>query len=161
VGQQTRGRRYDYDEDTSPRSSDRRAQRREASERDEPLKRAYEAGRRGDDPAEFQTSDDLFAVYEDGQRAAKDDKRGERREELRGKAGAKAGSVASDGAGFVLGLLAYAVLANYLRGGVPAVKAWFAAKFLNNVAGQATAQKPATPATPGQPEAAQLIRVGA
>lgn len=37
------------------------------------------------------------------------------------------------GSGVVLGILAYAVLANYLQGGTSQVRAWFAAKFLNRL----------------------------
>lgn len=39
--------------------------------------------------------------------------------------------VTQTGAGIILGILGYAVLVNYLRGGLPQVKEWFQAKFLN------------------------------
>src|SRR2546421_8321563 len=41
------------------------------------------------------------------------------------------GGVASDGAGFVLGLIVYALGLNFIRGGWPAVAGWFGAKFIN------------------------------
>jgi hypothetical protein len=39
--------------------------------------------------------------------------------------------VTQTGAGIILGILSYAVLVNYLRGGLPQVRKWFRAKFLN------------------------------
>jgi len=41
------------------------------------------------------------------------------------------GTVTQTGAGIVLGIVAYALLVNYLRGGIPRVQEWFRAKFLN------------------------------
>lgn len=40
---------------------------------------------------------------------------------------------------FLVGVLAYAVGVNYLRGGAPQVKAWFAAKFYNDTSGSSAA----------------------
>jgi len=37
-----------------------------------------------------------------------------------------------DGASLVLGVLAWVLTVNYLRGGMPQVKRWIAAKFVNN-----------------------------
>lgn len=48
-----------------------------------------------------------------------------------GRAAAARPAVVDEGAGFVLGLVAYALLLNYLRGGIPAVRGWLAAKFIN------------------------------
>lgn len=162
AGQQTRGRTSGRAiSDGRELASDRRARRKAASERDRPLEQAYNAGLRGEDPAQFQVSDELYGYYQDGQRAAKAQARAERGEQLRGAAGARAGSAASDGAGFVLGLIAYAILANYLRGGVPAVRAWFAAKFLNKTgAGAARPSPVGAPPRPAAPDAV-AIRVGA
>ena len=42
---------------------------------------------------------------------------------------------ASSGAGFVLGLVAWAVAINYMQGGLPQVKRLAAAKFLNKTGG--------------------------
>lgn len=159
-GQQTRGSRTAGKAlgDGQELASDRRARRAAAAGRDAPLEAAYNAGRRGDDPAEYQSSDELWSYYQDGARAAKAEQRSARVDKLQGQAGAKAGTVANDGAGFLLGLLAYALMANYLRGGTPAVRAWLAAKFLNR-AGSAGTPVAATPPRPAQPTAAQ-IRVG-
>lgn len=41
-------------------------------------------------------------------------------------------------AGFLMGLGGTAVLINFMRGGTPGVKRWFAAKFMNVVTGAAT-----------------------
>lgn len=144
-GQQTRGRRYDIDTGGKPTATDERNRHRErrkaAKERDAPYEAAYEAGRRGDDPAEYQTSDQLWATYQDGQQAAKAEqrqgRRDSRREHLGGQlaaGGAKASSVANDGAGVLLGFVAYALLVNWLRHGPAGTKGWLAAKFLNRPA---------------------------
>lgn len=141
-GLQTRGSRTAGKADTSgggkPTASDERADRARRRQRDAPLQRAFEAGRRGDDPAEFQTDDELAGYYDEGRSFARTEARAGRRaargEQLRsqaGAAGASAGRLANDGAGFLLGLFAYALLANYLRHGIPGVKGWLAAKFLN------------------------------
>lgn len=154
MGQQTRGSRRAGQADTSSgreTSTERRQRQRAARERDEPFQAAYEAGRRGDDPAEFQTDDRLWATYQDGQSAARQEARGQRREQLTSSAGAKAGSLANDGAGFLLGLFAYALLANYLRNGVPGVKGWLAAKFLNRPMDSSGASAPTKPARPSGP----------
>jgi murein DD-endopeptidase MepM/ murein hydrolase activator NlpD len=45
-------------------------------------------------------------------------------------------TVTTNASGFVLGLLAYAVVFAYLEGGAAGVRAWFAAKFLNRVPGE-------------------------
>lgn len=43
----------------------------------------------------------------------------------------KGNSVTDAGARFILGLIAWALVRSYLQGGVPAMKQWMAAKFLN------------------------------
>ena len=43
------------------------------------------------------------------------------------------GSAASAGGGALLGAIAYVLALTYMRSGMPGVKAWFAAKFLNKV----------------------------
>lgn len=150
MGQQTRGSRTAGKVDTgdgTERPTDARARRSAAKGRDAPLEAAYRAGYRGDDRQEAiiggaGTSDysagELEAYYDDGAAAkAGEDRagrRGARGDALRGQlstVGARGGSIANDGAGFLLGLFAYALLANYLRFGVPGVKGWLAAKFIN------------------------------
>ena len=66
------------------------------------------------------------------------------------------GGAAQEGAGFLLGLFAYALLLNYLRGGVPQVKGWLGAKFLNKPYRGASQAPPAAPAQPAQP--ARIIK---
>jgi hypothetical protein len=46
-----------------------------------------------------------------------------------------AGISVNDGAGFVLGVLAWVLTVQYLQHGVPGVKAWLRAKFLNRTTG--------------------------
>lgn len=43
----------------------------------------------------------------------------------------RAPAVVNDGAGFLLGLVLYALALNYLQGGTPQVKGWLGAKFVN------------------------------
>jgi hypothetical protein len=154
AGQQTRGSRTRFVEDGGRGTkSDIADMRRRAGQRDAPLQRAFDAGRRGDDPAEFQTSDELAGYYQDGQRAAK----AERRAELPGKVAgskpvAKATDLAGEGAGVLLGLFAYALLVSYLQSGTAGVRAWLSAKFLNRPTGDAAVpRKPSAPAKPGSP----------
>lgn len=155
AGQQTRGRRSDFaDTDGKPTKSDEVARRRERRGRDAPLEAAYQAGYRGDDPAEHQVSDEVYGYYEDGAAARKAEDRVERRGEIPSRITSsaparKAGSLAADGAGFLLGLFAYALLSAYLGGGTKGVRAWLAAKFLNRTSADAAkAKAPATPAKP-------------
>jgi hypothetical protein len=76
------------------------------------------------------------------------------------------GGLVDDGAGFILGLVAYALLVNYLRGGVPAVRGWLAAKFINRPYMGASAGSPAQAAPPpaqadfGYPNPNDLTRFG-
>lgn len=162
AGLQTRGSRYSgkADRTSGERESDKRERRARDRESSAPFEAAYNAGLRGDDPAEFQTDDRLAGAYEDGAKAAKGQARQDRTDKVRGDVGAKAGSMANDGAGFVLGLIGYAILVNYLRAGVPGVRAWTAAKFLNRTSGAGKAVA-ATPSQPSAPAAAQIRGVGA
>lgn len=50
-------------------------------------------------------------------------------------------TVAEDGAGFLVGVLAYALVLNYLKYGWPGVTGWLSAKFLNKVTIGANAQQ--------------------
>lgn len=69
-----------------------------------------------------------------------------------GKSGLAGKLNADSGAGLVLGMIAYALAINYLRGGLPAVKGWFGAKFLNKAyQGPLQAKSYQTPPQPSQP----------
>lgn len=71
---------------------------------------------------------------------------------LGGLLGSSSGSKVDSGAGLVLGAIAYALVVNFLRGGMPAVKGWFAAKFLNHpYTGPLNASSYSTPAQPAAP----------
>lgn len=159
AGQQTKGRRYEGFATGGgaggATARDLAEERRRRRDRDAPIERAYNAGLRGEDPAEFRTSDELAGYYQQGRRDARTQARRGRRDELVGAATGKAGSLASDGAGFLLGLFAYALLANFLRHGTRGVTGWLRAKFINDpdpgltpIAGAAPA-KPTKPATGG------------
>lgn len=76
-----------------------------------------------------------------------------------GAAAGKAGSLVNNGAGYLLGLGAYALVGAYLQGGTPLARQWLAAKFLNRTSGTAGAAATqsgrsgpdaATPAGPDQ-----------
>lgn len=66
---------------------------------------------------------------------------------LQGARDSVAGGFVEEGAGLLLGLLAWALVLAYFRGGPAAVKGWLAAKFLNKPYKPATS----TPAAPGLP----------
>lgn len=51
------------------------------------------------------------------------------------------GATVDDGAGLVLGMLAWVITVQYLRGGMPGVKAWLRAKFLNQTSGAGAGSK--------------------
>lgn len=77
-----------------------------------------------------------------------------------GQVGARTRSVAQDSAGFVLGLLLYAVALNFVRGGGPqGVTAWLKAKFLNKATND-TPRGTVTPATPTAPAAPSSTSTG-
>jgi hypothetical protein len=63
-----------------------------------------------------------------------------------GKAKKAGSSIGTEGAGAVLALAAYAVGINFLKGGTPRVRQWFAAKFLNKTAAANPAPGAAAPA---------------
>jgi hypothetical protein len=150
----TRARRHDKPDHGPERPSDTRRRRQEARDRDRPLAEAYEAGRSGgtrpDDP-------ELAGYFDDGAKEAKRSRKAAEVDAAKptatgpalGKTGAR---LADDGAGFFVGLFAYAVLVNYLRGGVPGAKAWLAAKFLNRTGGAGeTAARPSAGTLPSSP----------
>lgn len=56
-----------------------------------------------------------------------------------------------EGAGFLLGLFAWTIALNYLRGGLPQAKGWIAAKFINKPYEGGTAMAPLRPSRPAQP----------
>lgn len=64
--------------------------------------------------------------------------------------GGGAPQVVNEGAGFLLGLIGYALLINFLRGGRAQARGWIAAKFLNRPYGAAQ-PLPAQPGPPAMP----------
>jgi murein DD-endopeptidase MepM/ murein hydrolase activator NlpD len=125
------------------------AYRRELKGRDAERSRAYDAGRararqprraRGERPGYSDT--ELDELDTAGERAGARERRRERAGDLASNAGGRLWSSAKgpahDAGGFVLGLLAYALLMAYLEDGVPGVRRWLAAKFLNRVPGDPT-----------------------
>lgn len=142
AGQQTRGARRSGNVDTSgrPTKSDERARRQAARGRDAPLEAAYKAGQTGQDRHEalsLLASDsdysvqDLEGYFDSGASDARGASRRARLEGAGAKAADKGLSVANDGAGVLLGVLIYALLFGYLRCGMPGVKGWLSAKFIN------------------------------
>lgn len=114
-------------------------------QRDE--RRAYRRGRHGPHHAgeglAYPDDDELQKRYEEGLL-----ERGEPDHD----APAGSGLSASDGAGFLLGVFAWAVVLNFLRGGGPQVRQWLKAKFTGEVSADPAAGTPAgAPATPASP----------
>jgi hypothetical protein len=112
---------------TAGDSEDRRRRR----DRDAPLEDAYNAGVAGDDPAPHRLSDDTWQQYRDGRRAGRSQRRRESVGGAVSQATTKGVSVAKDGAGFVLGAIAFALFSAYLDGGSKRARKWIAAKFIN------------------------------
>lgn len=113
-------------------------------------------GRRTRGPAQVHADPELQGYYEQGHG---DTVREARRESVRqtvAPAASSAKGLGDNGAGFVLGLVAYALLRNFLTGGWSGVNAWLAAKFVNKTSPAAAptvngVPKGAKPAGPQQP----------
>ncbi|HLY84811.1 MAG TPA: hypothetical protein VKQ71_17635 [Acidimicrobiales bacterium] len=111
---------------------------------DDPLdEQAYQAGRDARDASARSPSDASSRARGDGSR------RGPRSPASSpSRAGSPTGSSpgrlvsGQDGAGVLLAFVGYAVAINFLRGGAPQVRRWFAAKFLNQASGT---RQPAAP----------------
>lgn len=124
-------------------AADDAGQRRHAASRDRARNAAYHAGASGSKPrAAFDGDDEAQDYWDlgaaDGPDAAHASRRAGRR--VAGGAGRFASKAAApvtsrfsgdDLAGAAMGALGYVLVINYLRGGLPQVKGWFAAKFLN------------------------------
>lgn len=134
------------DKSAPPTESDRKALKARAAAGDALLQGAYEAGQEGtaweDLAEEVQEEPGAADAYQTGL----DERAAGRRDAVvsgarsaAGTAGAGVGRVAgvrgpglvNDTAGFVLGLLLYALTLNYLQGGSAQVRGWLRAKFLN------------------------------
>lgn len=112
-------------------------------------RRALDERRRGRPargPAQVHADPELQDIYEQGHRQTVSDAR---RTAVRTKVGgavapaaSSAKSVGENGAGFILGLIAFALFRNYLQGGWTGVNQWLAAKFVNKTTQPATPQKP-------------------
>jgi hypothetical protein len=164
---------FDEREEARGEAGDERAMRAHGRRQEGEHKRAYREGhdegrrqsrerrfgafRRGDKPqryaseGELDESGDLQSTYELG---FEDAMRSERRTAgggLLDKArNTRPAWWIEDGAGFVLGLIAYSLLLAYLRGGPDAVKGWLKAKFLNQPYKGQLAHPPA-PSSPTGP----------
>lgn len=111
--------------------------RRQAAAGDDLLQQAYQAGQDGT-PFDESLFADTAGARDAWQSGADERTAGARQQHL-DSARNTAGAVArpggpgwvNDSAGWVLGLLVYALALNYLRGGAPQAKGWIAAKFLN------------------------------
>lgn len=156
AGAQTRGTRGGRADTTGGATTrDLADQRRARRDRDAPHEAAWKAGYSGGDRGDFETDDRLADQYDAGAAFRSDEDRrqarGARVQQLRSGPVASAGGAANQGAGILLGLFAYALLVNYLQGGVKGTKAWLSAKFLNRPTGGAA--KPRTPIKAATPTA--------
>jgi hypothetical protein len=113
--------------------------RRQAAQGDALLQSAYEAGQDAT-PFEELVVDVREApgareAYEAGRAENRSAGRSSAADTARSAAGSVAGvrgpGLVNDGAGFVLGLILYALVLNYVQGGPSQARGWIAAKFLN------------------------------
>lgn len=146
--------------------SDNARLRREAAANDRLLQSAYEAGQDAtpwddvipevrDAPGARDAYDAGLEEHRSGRRAAVGGAVVAGGRQVADVAGVRGPGWVNNGAGFVLGLVLYALVLNYLKGGPAQVKGWIAAKFINKpYAGRAvgrydrgaTSSRPATPA---------------
>lgn len=125
----------------APTASDDQALRSELRSQDAVYQAAYEAGQRGEALGD-EATDDQRAAWEAGDA----ERRAARRSQVVDTARRPAGGAVNDGAGFLLGLVLYALVLNYIQGGAGQARAWVAAKFLNRVPGE----QPAAPTFGGK-----------
>ena len=143
-----------------PTKADNQHLKAQARGKETAQRSAYEAGQRGETPGFFDTPEEeqAFAAGRDEKPPAKPstgpppESAPSRRSSGppsssapppgRSGSGFLARVGPQDPAGAVLALVAYAVAINFIRGGTPQVRQWFAAKFLNH-AGPAASGTPA------------------
>lgn len=146
-------------------SSHERGQRDHARNRDADLERAYNAGQAGGAiPADLKGDPDAHQFHSWGGEDAghpaappaepsppstSDNKPSP--PAARNTSSSKASGPIAEGSGFLLGLIAYAMAINFLRGGPNQLKGWLGAKFLNRPYGAAVTSQ-AQPATPAGPD---------
>lgn len=126
-------------------------------------------GRRARGPAQVHSDPELQGYYEQGHhdhvREARRDAVAQRVGPPATKAFGSAKSAGGNGAGFILGLVAYALVRNFLTGGWAGDRAWLAAKFLNKVESPVVTKptkptKPSTGSKPTSPTGAGLVGPG-
>ena len=161
----------------TPTKADTAHFKRGAAARDRERDGAYWAGHRGETADNIAGDTELEDLYREGQADRGKDPAQRNPPSTRQSAGpgrsssssgqgngwasrAAGGTVRSltssvdtdDLAGLVMGMLGYVIVINYLRGGLPQVKGWFAAKFLNRpytAAAATTATGVGTPTAAG------------
>jgi len=122
-----------------------------ARQRDRARTAAYNAGKAGQ-PMPFEGEDDeLLDLYNQGQNDREGASSSPSSKSSKSNGG---GGIAFDDAGeeagaLLLGLLAYALLISYIRGGWPGVTAWLRAKFLNQTSSTSSSSS-SSPGTIGQ-----------
>lgn len=139
-----------WDQEAARREYKRSAGRTDRARADE-HKRARAAGRAGGGRAEFEDDPELVDSFDAGARDRSGGGRpasGRRPSTPRWSPPKPAADFVSDGSGFLLGLIGYALVLNYIRGGPAAVRGWFAAKFMNKPYQPSTPLAPTTPAAP-------------
>lgn len=155
----------DEDEAFRARKTDQAAQRRTAGTRDRQRAQHYSkgetegaaAGKRAPGrrarPDQVSGDEELQGLYEQGYRQGHRQSRRQAGRQTVSRATApavkRATSWSHEGAGFLLGLVAFALGRSYLLGGPAGVKAWLKAKFLNEASpGPGGTTTPATPTAP-------------
>jgi hypothetical protein len=113
-------------------------------------------GRRTRGPAQVHEDPELQSIYEQGhQDTVRDARRSaiahtvrDARRSAIAPAATTVKGAGSDGAGFVLGLIGFALLRNYLTGGWTGVTSWLAAKFINKTGPSSPRGAPPVESTP-------------
>ena len=104
---------------------------REARNADRERTRAYESGKRGEDPTHDPSDEQANQAYESGLAEHRAEKASTRRQAAIGPAKEHAVNIAQEGAGFLLGMGTYALVLAFLNHGWPGVWGWLSAKFVN------------------------------
>lgn len=92
---------------------------------------AYNRGKRGSEPTHDPSDETANDAYEVGRMEHQADTDAARRAAAYGPAQTKAVEIGQQGAGFLLGMITYALVLAYLDAGWKGVTGWISAKFIN------------------------------
>lgn len=114
-------------------AADDAREKRQAAARDRAIQRAYQAGKTGRRPpvatGHGPTDEFMRRSYDQGVEERGNPEPSRSRQTDAGDSGGRFGT--EDGAGLLLGVFAWALILNFVRGGPAQARGWLAAKFLN------------------------------